>query len=83
MQKLVPIDSKKKDLDKIKEDLEQGWVIANMMPYEDGFLCVLEKIAEKHDKTLGADDINIAKILASTRTKGTKKKKLLLEEALK
>ncbi len=68
LQKLVSIDDKKKDLGKIKEDLAQGWVIANIMPHGDGFLCVLEK--------------NIDSPLTSIKTNDRKKHKKDLVDTL-
>jgi hypothetical protein len=65
LQKLVSIDDKKKDISKIKEDLAQGWVIANMLPHGNGFLCVLEK-TKPADRLLTSSKTGSKKDLVDT-----------------
>jgi len=96
MQKIVLIDNKKKDMNKIDSDLQAGWEISNMMPHEDGFLCILEKPEEDSgisldesifnekilDEENSDDKIDLAKILSLTTTSNSKRKKSTQEYIL-
>ena len=58
IQKLVPFEVKKKDFSQIAKELKDGWYISNIKPYQDIFICVLEKnLAPKSNLV---DDINMS-----------------------
>jgi hypothetical protein len=80
IQKLVPLDNKKKDMKIIQSDLADGWVMVNMMPHEDGFLCVLEKSVVTSDDVVKNDEKFLSELLSSTKTSSSKKK--LLEKTI-
>jgi hypothetical protein len=82
IQKLVPLDSRKKDMKKIESDLADGWVISNMMPHENGFLCVLEKSIETSDVDVENADMFLSSLLSSAKTNVSKTKKTILEKMM-
>ncbi|KKB96510.1 hypothetical protein SZ25_00399 [Candidatus Arcanobacter lacustris] len=82
IQKLVPLDSRRKDMKKIESDLADGWVISNMMPHEDGFLCVLEKSIETSDAAIENEERFLSSLLSSSRDSSQKTKKTVLEKMM-
>ncbi|MFA1688940.1 DUF2674 domain-containing protein [Candidatus Rickettsia barbariae] len=52
VQKVISFSEHKSDIERIKKSIEEGWAIVKLVPNNDRFIGLLEKISHAEDETI-------------------------------